>query len=58
MIDIQARLTAFAMLGATWVMWLLILLSIIGVAIIFERIWSLRPVSVTPPPLRSAVHRS
>lgn len=39
MIDIQERLTAFAMLGATWVMWLLIILSIIGVAIIFERIY-------------------
>ena len=39
MIDIQERLTAFAMLGATWVMWLLVLLSIIGVAIIFERVY-------------------
>ncbi len=39
MIDIQERLTAFAMLGATWVMWLLIVLSIIDVAIIFERIY-------------------
>lgn len=39
MIDIQERLTAFAMLGATWVMWLLILLSVIGVAIIFERMY-------------------
>jgi biopolymer transport protein ExbB len=39
MLDIQERLTAFAMLGATWVMWLLIILSIIGVAIIFERIY-------------------
>jgi biopolymer transport protein ExbB len=39
MIDIQERLTAFAMLGATWVMWLLVFLSIIGVAIIFERIY-------------------
>ena len=39
MIDIQERLTAFAMLGATWVMWLLVVLSIIGVAIIFERIY-------------------
>ncbi len=39
MIDIQERLTAFAMLGATWVMWLLIFLSIIGVAIIFERVY-------------------
>jgi biopolymer transport protein ExbB len=39
MIDIQERLTAFAMLGATWVMWLLIVLSVIGVAIIFERVF-------------------
>ena len=39
MIDIQERLTAFAMLGATWVMWLLVVLSIIGVAIILERAW-------------------
>jgi biopolymer transport protein ExbB/TolQ len=39
MFDIQERLTAFAMLGATWVMWLLIFLSVIGVAIIFERIY-------------------
>ncbi|MFW6051307.1 MAG: MotA/TolQ/ExbB proton channel family protein [Myxococcota bacterium] len=39
--DIQERLTAFAMLGATWVMWLLVLLSIIGVAIVLERTWFL-----------------
>jgi biopolymer transport protein ExbB len=39
MFDIQERLTAFAMLGATWVMWFLILLSIFGVAIIFERMY-------------------
>ena len=39
MIVIQERLTAFAMRGATWVMWLLIILSVIGVAIIFERIY-------------------
>jgi biopolymer transport protein ExbB len=37
--DIQERLTAFAMLGATWVMWLLIGLSVISVAIILERIY-------------------
>ena len=37
MIDIQERLTAFAMLGATWVMWLLVALSVLGLAIIFER---------------------
>lgn len=39
--DIQERLTAFAMLGATWVMWLLVMLSIICVAIILERAWFL-----------------
>lgn len=37
--DIQERLTAFAMLGATWVMWLLIGLSIISIAIILERLY-------------------
>jgi biopolymer transport protein ExbB len=37
--DIQERLTAFAMLGATWVMWLLIGLSVISIAIILERIY-------------------
>ncbi len=35
--DIQERLTAFAMLGATWVMWLLVLLSVVGLAIVLER---------------------
>lgn len=35
--DIQERLTAFAMLGATWVMWLLVALSIVGLAIVLER---------------------
>lgn len=35
--DIQERLTAFAMLGAGWVMWLLVLLSVICVAIVLER---------------------
>ncbi len=37
--DIQERLTAFAMLGATWVMWLLIALSVVCLAIILERIY-------------------
>ncbi len=35
--DIQERLTAFAMLGAGWVMWLLVGLSVLGVAIMLER---------------------
>ncbi|MFW5926212.1 MAG: MotA/TolQ/ExbB proton channel family protein [Myxococcota bacterium] len=39
--DIQERLTAFAMLGATWVMWLLVLLSIVCLAIVLERAWFL-----------------
>ncbi len=35
--DIQERLTAFAMLGAEWVMWLLVVLSVVVVAICLER---------------------
>lgn len=35
--DIEERLTAFAMLGAGWVMWLLVLLSVVAVAIVLER---------------------
>lgn len=35
--DIQERLTAFALLGAEWVMWLLVALSVIGLAIMLER---------------------
>ncbi len=35
--QIQERLTAFAMLGAGWVLWLLIILSVVGLAIIIER---------------------
>jgi biopolymer transport protein ExbB len=41
MLDIQERLTAFAMLGAGWVMWLLVLLSVIGLGIILERAYYL-----------------
>lgn len=39
--NIQERLTAFAMLGAGWVMWLLVILSIIAIAIIIERTYYL-----------------
>jgi len=39
--DIQERLNAFAMLGAGWVMWLLVGLSIIGLAIVLERAYYL-----------------
>lgn len=35
--DIQDRLTAFAMLGAEWIMWLLVLLSVVVLAIVLER---------------------
>ena len=39
--DLQARLTDFAMNGAAWVMWLLVGLSIIGFAIAIERAYTL-----------------
>lgn len=35
--DLQERLTAFAMLGATWVMWLLVILSVFSLAVALER---------------------
>lgn len=41
MFDIQERLTAFAMLGAGWVMWLLVALSVLCVAIMLERAYYL-----------------
>ena len=37
--DIQERLTAFAMLGAGWVMYLLVALSILGLTIILDRVY-------------------
>jgi biopolymer transport protein ExbB len=39
--DIQERLTAFAMLGAGWVMWLLVGLSVVCLTIVLERSWYL-----------------
>lgn len=36
--DIQQKLTAFAMMGATWVMWLLVALSVGGMAVALERL--------------------
>jgi biopolymer transport protein ExbB len=39
--DIQDRLTAFAMLGADWVMWLLVVFSVVVVAIVLERAYYL-----------------
>ena len=35
--DIQQKLTGFAMMGATWIMWLLVGLSVGGVAVALER---------------------
>jgi biopolymer transport protein ExbB len=35
--DIQTKLTSFAMMGATWVMWLLVGLSVGGIAVALER---------------------
>lgn len=39
--DLQARLTEFAMNGAEWVMWLLVGLSIIGFAVAMEKAYAL-----------------
>ena len=39
--NIQERLTAFAMLGASWVLWLLVILSVVGFAIVLERLYLL-----------------
>ncbi len=41
MLDIQERLTAFAMLGAGWVMWLLVALSVVVLAVALERAYYL-----------------
>jgi biopolymer transport protein ExbB len=35
--DIQQKLTGFAMMGATWIMWVLVALSVGGVAVALER---------------------
>ena len=35
--DIQSKLTGFAMMGATWVMWLLVGLSVGGLAVALDR---------------------
>jgi biopolymer transport protein ExbB len=40
--DVSARFLAFTLHGATWVLWLLIALSVISVAIMFERVWYFR----------------
>jgi biopolymer transport protein ExbB len=35
--DLQARLTAFSLMGAEWVMWLLVALSVVGLTVVVER---------------------
>lgn len=35
--DLQSRLTGFALFGAQWVMWLLVALSVVAIGIILER---------------------
>jgi biopolymer transport protein ExbB len=37
MIDLQSRLSSLTHLGASWVLWTLVALSIVGVAIVLER---------------------
>ena len=37
--DISARFLALTLHGATWVLWLLIALSVISVAVMLERLW-------------------
>jgi biopolymer transport protein ExbB len=39
--NIQQKLTGFAMMGATWIMWLLVALSVAGLAVALERAISL-----------------
>ncbi len=56
--DIQERLTAFAMLGAGWVMWLLVLLSIVGLAIILERAYYLFNSRADGQRLREALRKA
>ncbi len=50
--NIQDRLTAFAMLGAGWVMWLLVALSILCLAVIIERAYFLLSSRDDVPKLR------
>ena len=53
--DIQQKLTGFAMMGATWIMWLLVGLSVGGVAVAIERAIYL---IVTRENVRKLKHRS
>jgi biopolymer transport protein ExbB len=40
-IDLAARLTTLTQFGAAWIFWLLLALSVIALAITFERAWAL-----------------
>ena len=42
MTDVSARLLAFTLHGAGWVLWLLIALSVASLAVMLERLWYLR----------------
>ncbi len=55
--NIQERMTAFAMLGAEWVMWLLIALSVIGLAIILERAYYLLAIKENPIRLQAELRK-
>ena len=51
---IQESMTSFAMLGAGWVMWLLVFLSVIGLAIVLERAYYLFTTRDDFPSLKAA----
>ncbi len=59
--NLQERMTAFAMLGAEWVMWLLVALSVVGLAVVLERAWVLARSHTAPEQLaerfRQVLHR-
>ena len=40
--DVSGRFLAFTLHGATWVLWLLIALSVISLAVMLERLWYFR----------------
>ena len=40
--DVSGRFLAFTLHGATWVLWLLIALSVMSVAVMLERLWYFR----------------
>lgn len=53
--DIIATFTHFALLGSAWVLWLLVILSIVSVAIIFERFFFFKKASNTFLDLRKGL---